>query len=116
MAPVSRAVDTDSNVASSNVRRGAALSRNARITCHGGAPLLRQSRLLTLTVHLDGPGVDQNEGSYCCSRPLVDPGMHGAALNYDVASLQMHDFATIELTVRSHLTERLRSPRFQCDA
>jgi hypothetical protein len=44
-------------------------------------------------------GVDQDEGEHGRSRPVVDPGMHRAALHDDVAGLHVQDLAAVELEV-----------------
>jgi hypothetical protein len=46
-------------------------------------------------VDLDGLGVDQDECGDRRDGAAVDPGVHGATLDDDVAGLQMDDLATL---------------------
>jgi hypothetical protein len=52
-----------------------------------------------LARHCRGVRVDQDEGEHAWGRPVVDPGMHRAALDDDIAGFQMRDLAAVELEV-----------------
>ena len=52
-----------------------------------------------LTRHGRGLGIDQDEGEHARTGPVVDPGVHRAALDDDIAWLQMRHLATVELEI-----------------
>ena len=51
------------------------------------------------TVNLEGFCVDQDECNYCGHRAFVDPCVNRAALDHDVAGLQMHGLTVFQFAV-----------------
>src|SRR5271166_6873119 len=65
----------------------------------GGSSGGREMGAQLLAGDLGWIGVDQDEREHGRSRPVVDPGVHRAALHDDVARLHMHDLTAIELEI-----------------
>ena len=59
----------------------------------------RENGAHLLAVDLDGFGIDQDESGDRRDRTLVDPGVHGAALDDNVANLQVYDLTAVEFEV-----------------
>ena len=51
------------------------------------------------TVNLDGLGIDQDESGDRRNRAPIDPGVNRAALDHDVAGLQMHGLTVFQFAV-----------------
>jgi hypothetical protein len=52
-----------------------------------------------LTRHGRGLGIDQDEGEHARTGPVVDPGVHSASLDEDIAGFQMGHLTAVELEV-----------------
>ena len=51
------------------------------------------------TVNLDGLGIDQDESGDRRNRAFIDPCVKRAALDHDVAGLQMHGLTVFQFAV-----------------
>ena len=52
-----------------------------------------------LAAHGGGVSIDQDEGEHARGRPVVDPGVHRAALDDDIAAFQVRHLTAVEFQV-----------------
>ena len=60
---------------------------------------MRENGCATPGPHLGWVCIDQDEGEHAGSRPIVDPGVHRAPLDDDIAGFQMRHLAAVEFEV-----------------